>query len=150
MARKARIPFTALCALAGAALLGACAAPPGPGAQDVPSVRAAPPHTAGPGSIEPAAGAGVLDGGIWTLVKLNGAAIPPDHAPTLAFQGRSVTGSTGCNRYFGEVSVTETGVVFGPMGVSRRACAPEIMDLENDFLAALRRSTVLRFVTATD
>lgn len=99
-----------------------------------------PAYTAGfPDADMATAGSGVLDGSIWTVISLNGAVVPEANAPTLAFQGPGVTGSTGCNRYFGQVSVTENGVTFAPMGVSRRACAPEIMDLENDFLAALRQ-----------
>ena len=120
-----------------AGLLAACASPAAPATQEAPPVSETPPFTVGLGS-DPETGAGILDGGIWTVIRLNGAEIPSDRAPTLAFRGHGVTGSTGCNRYFGQVSVVESGISFAPMGVSRRACAPEIMNLENDFMAALR------------
>lgn len=121
----------------GALTLAACAGVSAPAAQEAAPGGSGPPFTAGIGGAGPPAGAGVLEGTIWTVTTLNDAEIAPAHAPTLAFQGRGVTGSTGCNRYFGQVSVTRTGLIFSPMGVSRRACAPEIMDLETDFLAAL-------------
>ena len=121
-----------------AGLVGACASSTTSAAQSEIVGGEAPPFSINLGPSEPGAGADALDGGVWSVIRLNGADTPPASAPTLAFQGPGVTGSTGCNRFFGQVSVTEAGVRFTPMGVSRRACEPHIMDLESDFLTALR------------
>ena len=140
MAKKARYAYRTLVAAACAAALAACAGEPSPEALDTASSSDAPPQSVDMSGLETAgAGSGVLDGTTWSVVRINGAMIPEANAPTLAFGDQGVTGSAGCNRYFGPVSVTADGVSFAAMGVSRRACAPDIMDLETDFLAALRR-----------
>jgi putative lipoprotein len=48
-----------------------------------------------------------------------------------------VTGSGGCNRISGKVTVTGSQISFGPMISTKMACAPAIMDQESKFLSAL-------------
>jgi heat shock protein HslJ len=138
MRRHRRILGAALGLASSAFMLAACASETAPASREAPSMSSEPPYTGGLGPSGLATGAGVLDGSRWTVRTLNGAEAPPDYAPTLVFEGRGVSGSTGCNRYFGQVSASDGGLALAPMGVSRRACAPEIMDLEREFLAALR------------
>lgn len=48
-----------------------------------------------------------------------------------------VTGSGGCNRISGGMTINEAHISFGPMISTKMACAPAIMNQESDFLSAL-------------
>jgi len=48
-----------------------------------------------------------------------------------------VTGSGGCNRIRGGMTINEARISFGPMISTKMACAPAIMNQESDFLSAL-------------
>jgi heat shock protein HslJ len=74
----------------------------------------------------------------WTAVSINGEAIA-ERAPTIEFSGDRISGSGGCNRYFGgyEVTGAETIVVRG-VGATEMACEPrEIMAREQAYFTAL-------------
>ncbi|HEX5691199.1 MAG TPA: YbaY family lipoprotein [Roseiflexaceae bacterium] len=48
------------------------------------------------------------------------------------------TGSGGCNRYSGSYAVAANGgLTFGPVAATRRACAPDVSNLENAYFNAL-------------
>lgn len=56
-----------------------------------------------------------------------------------------VSGSTGCNRYRGEVETSTSGEMrIRNVATTRRAGSPEAMELERRFLAALERVTTYR------
>ena len=61
-------------------------------------------------------------------------------------QGR-LGGSSGCNSYFGEVTIDEDQQAFsvGPLGMTRKACAQPIMEQETTYISMLERVT--RFAT---
>ncbi|MBL8550254.1 MAG: META domain-containing protein [Hyphomonadaceae bacterium] len=91
----------------------------------------------------------------WRLETLDGAPPVDGSSPTLAFgtDGR-VSGTTGCNRYFGAYSA-ETG--FGQMGSTRMACPGPLMQQERTFFDIFRGasnvmidSDNLLVVTGTD
>jgi putative lipoprotein len=48
-----------------------------------------------------------------------------------------VTGSGGCNRIRGGMTINEARISFGPMISTKMACAPAVMNQESDFLSAL-------------
>lgn len=48
-----------------------------------------------------------------------------------------VTGSGGCNRISGGMTIEEARISFGPLISTEMACAPAIMNQERDFLSAL-------------
>ena len=49
-----------------------------------------------------------------------------------------MTGSAGCNRYFGSYDSDGNRLTLGPIGVTEMYCAPEaLMDQEGAYLAAL-------------
>lgn len=54
----------------------------------------------------------------------------------IAADGR-VTGSGGCNRISGGMTIEEAHISFGPLISTEMACAPTIMNQERDFLSAL-------------
>ena len=74
----------------------------------------------------------------WTVASLNGEPVA-EGAPTIEFSGDRISGSGGCNRYFGgyEVTGAETIVIRG-VGSTEMACEPtEIMSREQAYFTAL-------------
>jgi heat shock protein HslJ len=74
----------------------------------------------------------------WIVVSLNGETVEQP-APNIEFSGDRVSGSGGCNRYFGGYQVTgaETIVIRG-IGSTEMACEPAaIMEREQSYFAAL-------------
>ncbi len=82
-----------------------------------------------------------LGGGItWRLTHLDrDVAIGTYNPPTLVYDQGKVAGFAGCNRYFGSVAEGEFpgGLETGPRGTTRRACDPDAMALESDYLRHL-------------
>lgn len=72
----------------------------------------------------------------WIVEDIAGRGVIDDARATLRFgnDGR-VDGDTSCNRYFGEYTVKESEIQFRNSGVTKRACAPAVMDQESRFLA---------------
>jgi hypothetical protein len=79
-----------------------------------------------------------LGGGItWRLTHLDrDVAIGTYNPPTLVYDQGKVAGFAGCNRYFGSVAEGEFpgGLETGPLGTTRRACDPDAMALESDYI----------------
>ncbi|MCP2671573.1 META domain-containing protein [Maricaulaceae bacterium EIL42A08] len=122
----------------GSALLYACAPTPSPAPTPEPEAEAQTEsriYTAGLASGS--SGAGVLDGTRWVITGLPSRPMPFADRPSMAFDNMGVTGSTGCNRYFGGISVDEREILIAIMRVSRRACAPEVLGTEQAVLEAL-------------
>ena len=74
----------------------------------------------------------------WTVASLNGEPVA-ERAPTIEFSGDRISGSGGCNRYFGgyEVTGAETIVIRG-VGSTEMACEPaEVMTREQAYFTAL-------------
>ncbi len=138
--RMSRLHVTTLSISFASLLLGACeSAPTADAAASPPSEPAAQTesrvYTAGLPSGS--SGSGVLDGTRWTITALPGQELTYSDAPSMAFENLGVTGSAGCNRYFGGVSVDEREILISIMRVSRRLCAPEVMATEQAVLEAL-------------
>ena len=53
----------------------------------------------------------------------------------------SISGSAGCNDFFGSLEQKENGFAVGPLGATRKACEPETMRIEATFLQALQMTT---------
>lgn len=80
---------------------------------------------------------------IWVLTDFQGRSIKPggprNESPRLEIsltEGR-VTGTTGCNRISGTVKADTRQIQFGPMVMTKMACAGEVGTFENTFLNAL-------------
>ena len=84
-----------------------------------------------------------LPGSSWTLAELNGEEPVGDIPPSITFtDADSVTGSTGCNTFNGEVTIEGTELTFGPMATTRMACTdPAASDQEQAFLVAMESVT---------
>ncbi|MFL6467423.1 MAG: META domain-containing protein [Pyrinomonadaceae bacterium] len=81
----------------------------------------------------------------WQLTYLNGKAVSTK--AYLEFDARltRVTGNAGCNRMFGSVVTINRQISFGPLGMTKMACAErEANRIESEFTTALARVNRLR------
>ena len=71
----------------------------------------------------------------WVVEDIADRGVIDDARATLLFgnDGR-VSGDTSCNRYFAEYILEVTEIRFRNAGVTKRACAPAVMDQESRFL----------------
>jgi len=61
-----------------------------------------------------------------------------DYHITLVIEDGRITGSSGCNRYFADITESSPGEIkVGEMGTTRMVCSDEIMLVENRYLSAL-------------
>lgn len=82
----------------------------------------------------------------WVLVSLAGLASIESQPATVRFEGGTVQGSDGCNRYSAPYSVRGASIEVGARGVStqKMACAPGVMKRASAFTAALSASRSYR------
>jgi heat shock protein HslJ len=70
--------------------------------------------------------------------------LQPNSGVTIRFDKDEVTGSGGCNRYFGSYKITNTNSIsIGPLGSTKMAC-PDIMEQETKYLAAIQRINTIQ------
>lgn len=106
-------PFTRMAALASVLMTSAC--------MTTASDR--------PGS------ATALVGQEWIVEDIAGRGVVDDARATLLFGGDGrLSGDTSCNRYFADYKVDGTKLRIDNAGVTKRACAPAVMDQEQRFL----------------
>ncbi len=93
---------------------------------------------------------GALGGREWRLAAHGGESGQDPAAPggpTLTFdmRGKRISGSTGCNRFFGSYSAgADSTIRLDPSGLTMMACSEELMRAEKAFLDALRATTGYR------
>jgi hypothetical protein len=90
-------------------------------------------------------GGGTLEGPTWTLSSIadpgGGLGAPlPDVPVTAQFANDEVTGSAGCNNYFGGYQTDGDAISIGPLGATRAFCEG-IQDQEDRYLALLQAAT---------
>jgi heat shock protein HslJ len=83
-----------------------------------------------------------LEGVLWEVTGYNNgrqAVVSPRNGTRLAltFLDGQVSGSGGCNRFHGAVTVEAGALKIGPLATTRMACKAEVMAQEQDFLRAL-------------
>ena len=87
-----------------------------------------------------------LDGTSWTLRSIETDADTLhrqlDTMPMLHFRDGGVTGSDGCNRISGDALLSDGGMVFGPLAMTKRACAPAIEAVAAPLNTALSEQTL--------
>lgn len=88
-------------------------------------------------------GAESLVGPDWSLKSLGGKPVVGGTTLSAAFSAdERVSGSAGCNRYFGSARATNGSLSVGPLGSTMMACAQDVMEQEALYLAALQAATV--------
>ena len=80
-----------------------------------------------------------LWGTSWRLTDLGGRPAMGQVQATLDFpdEGGRAVGNASCNRFFGQVQVSEDAISFIDVGTMRMACRPAVLDQETRFLTAL-------------
>jgi heat shock protein HslJ len=88
-------------------------------------------------------GPGSLVGPDWSLTTIAGKAVIEGTKLTASFSGEQlVSGSAGCNRYFGRAQVEAGRLSVGPLGSTMMACGQDgVMEQETLFLASLQAAT---------
>ncbi|MCC5897037.1 MAG: META domain-containing protein [Phormidium sp. BM_Day4_Bin.17] len=81
----------------------------------------------------------VLQSGHWQLSRWNQALLNPELPPiSLELNSDGVSGSAGCNRYFGSIGSQEgRRLELGQLASTRRGCEASIMDRESRYLQSL-------------
>ncbi len=88
--------------------------------------------------------------GSWSVAAARGpagvAALPAGlmRQPELDFADGRVTGNTACNQVMGSYSQNGTGLAFGNLASTRRACPPPSGEVERHLLDALGRTVSIR------
>jgi heat shock protein HslJ len=79
-----------------------------------------------------------LTGTAWQAAEIGGRAVHREISSTLIFgEEGGISGSAGCNRFFGTLDLEGDGVSVGPLGSTRMMCAAPVMDQEQRFFQAL-------------
>lgn len=87
----------------------------------------------------------------WVVEDIAERGVIDDARATILFgNDGSVSGDTSCNRYFAEYTLEGSEIRFRNAGVTKRACAPAIMDQENRFLAVFNAATSYRIDDRTN
>ena len=96
-------------------------------------------------NVPSAAEAPTLEGTSWVLVSLVGQASIVSQPATIRFEGGTVQGSDGCNRYSTPYSARGDSIEVGARGVSTQmACAPDVMKRASAFTSTLSTSRSYR------
>jgi heat shock protein HslJ len=80
-----------------------------------------------------------LDGTSWTLNAYSGTSLIPGTTVNLTFEGGELSGSAGCNHYFGSYEVRGSTITIEGVGMTEMFCMePEgVMEQEKVYLSAL-------------
>jgi heat shock protein HslJ len=91
-----------------------------------------------------------LEGTRWMLVTLEGKPPLTGTAPSAEFSADQMSGSAGCNQYFGTYAVSGSDISISNMAITEMACLnPEgVMEQDQAFLAALASAASYRLAGA--
>lgn len=79
----------------------------------------------------------LLQANPWQFYQLDTHVVADLVLVTMYFDGEQVSGSTGCNRYFGGYELTGESLAFGAMGATKMACDGPRNEAEQAFLALI-------------
>ncbi len=82
-----------------------------------------------------------LAGTAWLAESIDERGVIDRLQSTLAFDDEGgVSGNAGCNQFFGPYEADDATLTFGALGMTKRMCAPAVMDQETAFTQALERT----------
>ena len=84
-----------------------------------------------------------LAGSSWRAVSVAGASPVAGSEPTLVFAADQVSGTTGCNQFFGGYTYAEGSIKFDQVGMTMMACDDPIGTVEMAYTAALNGATTV-------
>ncbi|MFC0119300.1 META domain-containing protein [Pseudoalteromonas xiamenensis] len=83
----------------------------------------------------------------WQLISLNGKKAQFSAPVSLKFiEALQVSGSSGCNRYFGSASLQDNTLQVGNLGMTRKLCDEASNAVEQQFLALLQSGVKATFI----
>ena len=92
----------------------------------------------GGGEASDAAAAPMILESAWRVVEIAGEPVADGVSPTLAIDAEGgISGSGGCNRYFGSATIDGEQITMGGIGATRMACPEPAMGEEQRYLQAL-------------
>lgn len=113
--------------------------------QQAPSRTGATPPPPSPAPNPAPSPAASLEGTEWLAEDIGGQGVLDIVQSTLSVgTDGKISGSGGCNRYFGTATVKDGAVKVGPLGATQMACVPAQMDQERKFLDALSATRSFR------
>ena len=78
----------------------------------------------------------------WWVEDIAGKGVIDRSHTTIQFaEDGKVTGSTGCNQYFGSAEIDGSSISFGPLAGTRMMCSASRMDQETKFFQAMGNVT---------
>jgi len=87
-----------------------------------------------------AGGGAQLTGVHWRAVSVDHEAVPEDVDLQIQFDvDGSIKGHGGCNRFFGSLQKSESGIEVSPLGSTRMSCPEPVMKRETAFLDAVQK-----------
>jgi putative lipoprotein len=84
-----------------------------------------------------------LSGTNWLVEDIAGRGVVKNSQASIRFdEGGRASGSTGCNRFNGAVTIKGNTIKFGQMAITKRGCIPSLMDQELRFLKAIEEVSI--------
>jgi len=94
---------------------------------------------------------GIPSGVEFAVESIGGVPVIESSGAMIRFEPQSqVSGSTGCNRFSCSFTIEAKTLVLGPIAMTRRACAPAIMEQESRMSQSLQRVANYKFDEDTD
>ncbi len=88
--------------------------------------------------------------GLWQVEDIDESGVIDRTMVTLQLEGdNKITGSTGCNRYTGDVNTNDSNFVVANVVSTRRACVPAVSSQEQRFLTALNEASHYEIKSST-
>lgn len=81
----------------------------------------------------------LLVGPEWIVDEIDGGPVAKRYGVTVHFENNRVYGSSGCNRFTGGYQITGEGIDIGQLALTRMACEPHLMIVENQMTTVLGR-----------
>lgn len=78
-----------------------------------------------------------ITGREWVVEDINFGGVIDASFASLSFADGRVSGSASCNRFGGSYELKGDTLIFGPLAMTRKACAPALMDQERRFSAVI-------------
>lgn len=78
-----------------------------------------------------------ITGREWVVEDINYRGVIDVSFASLSFADGRVSGSASCNRFGGSYELKGNTLIFGPLAMTRKACAPALMDQERKFSAVI-------------
>ena len=80
----------------------------------------------------------------WKVIRQNNGLNPPEHRPTIVFNEGGASGRTSCNEWQAHLTGYAPHIRFTDFRVTEQICPAPLMQIERNFLSALRRMDGIR------